>query len=258
MNRISKSLFGGALISAGLVGAASADNFGPNSSTRGIGHGAIGGGGKDYQVLWDQSAFDGDPYNDLVDQNFGDFPTYSAFMVDDFTTGGQTWNITSVHTYFTYNPYWVGITSASLQFYKKGGSQPDDTNDLAPEYKVPVSVINHGSFMEVAATGLNIPELNGVNGDYWVGLTPNADFGQFGQAFHLMNTVQFADEASLRNPGGSFNLPQGTGWGPAGGLLSPSQHLDMAFLLDGDIVPAPGTAALLGLGGLLAGRRRRN
>jgi len=261
MNRTTKSLFGGALISAGLVSSAMATNahLYPTVSSGG-GHRGNIGPGKD-GILYDQSGISA-PY-DLVNQVFTDFGgspngPYDAFLVDDFDTNGATWNVTSIHTFaldFGYD--WSNVTTGHLQFYPKSGSVPIQGTDLAPEYSVPISVLQSGNgLMEISATGLNIPELNGVNGQYWIGLTPDADFGSHYEAFDLLGPAVFGDGAAFQNPGGGFGV--GSKWMNAGDVNNGGAKLDMAYYIDGDVVPAPGAAALLGLGGLVAGRRRRN
>ena len=62
-------------------------------------------------------------------------------------------------------------------------------------------------------------------------------------------------EAWIQNPGGGFGA--GTGANPGSSSGFGFGRNDMAFVIEGDVVPAPGALALLGLGGLVAGRRRR-
>ncbi len=243
----SRSLFGGALLAAGIASGASAQTF--RTSVPGPG---IHAPGADAVALWDQSGFD--PYlNATVDQEFGDYGSYSTFAVDDFTTGGQSWNVSSVTTYFTdINGGWnANITTGKLQVFSKSGALPSNGGDIAPEYKVAVTLTDGGGYWIVNADTSGIAELQGINGDYWIGLTPTADFGKFGQEFHLNLDGFYGENAAIRNPGGSFGF--GTDWASntvIGGL-------ETAYKLEGDVVPAPGAFALLGLGGLAAGRRRR-
>jgi MYXO-CTERM domain-containing protein len=250
---VQRSLFGGALIASGLaVSAVEAKNTDPRPRLRyagEMGSYSISGGDA---VLWDQV---GPAINNVVDQDFSDFPSFSTFLVDDFSTGGQIWNVTSVSTFFTtVSGFWdPSITSGKLQFYPKGGSLPNDGSDIAPEYTVTVSLTNNGGAWQVTADTSGIGELQGINGDYWVGLTPSAAFGTYGQEFHLLQDPAFGDQAALRNPGGGFGAPN---WTAAATLIGGGPY-DMNFRLEGTVVPAPGAAALLGLGGLLAARRRR-
>lgn len=234
-----------------VVGLAASANAGPVTSVSAQG-GFNNLPGND-AALWDQSGYD-PALNATVDQEFGDFPTYSTYAVDDFTTGGQAWNVTQVTTYFTnINGGWnKNITAGKLQVYKKAGALPNNATDIAPEYKVTIALSQdgNGNWMAVADTS-GIAELQGINGDYWIGLTPSADFGAFGQEFHLQLSKFYGENAAIRNPGGAFGF--GKDW--ASNTVIGGE--EMAFLLEGSVVPAPGAAALLGLGGLMAARRRR-
>jgi MYXO-CTERM domain-containing protein len=235
---------------AGLAFSASAQI---RTNNAGLNGGGVPPPGND-ATLWDQSAFDGG-LAAIVDQDFGDFPSFSTFMVDDFTTGGQAWNVDSVTTYFTNGTgLWAGnVTQAKLQVYSKSGNLPSN-GDVPPEYKVNVTVSDGGGYLIVNADTSGIAELQGINGDFWIGLTPTADFGVFGQEFHLQMLPGFhGDIAAVRNPGGGFGI--GTNWVGIDALGN--GRSEMAFRLDGTVVPAPGAFALLGLGGLAAARRRR-
>lgn len=240
------------IVIAGLAASAGAQNIRYNN----VGMGGYNGGnnpGGDSPSLWDQSGYNlslGAP----VDQDFGDFPSFSTYDVDDFTTGGQTWNVDTVHTYFTkgFGAWNNSITTGKLSVFSKSGSLPG-AGDVPPEYKVPITLIDGGDHWEAVADTSGIAELQGINGNYWIGLTPVADFGVYFQEFHAQVGSITGDESAFRNPGGGFGL--GTGWTGIDVLTGARQ--DMAFKLDGSVVPAPGALALLGLGGLAAGRRRR-
>ncbi len=242
------SLFACAFVAAGLASAAVANpvSVGGNSAT-GLSSGRA--------VLWNQAISDGSA--SLVDQDFSDFPSFSTYMVDDFSTGGQTWNVSSVDTFFTvgFGRWDPSITSASLNFYAKTGSMPG-AGDSAPEYTVPVTLTNLGSFWQVTGDTTGVAELQGINGDFWIGLSPQAAFGTYGQEFHVGFVGNVGDNAAMRNPGGGFGFAGGTGWqrdivGVNGAMT------EMAFVVNGEVVPAPASMALLGLAGLATGRRRR-
>ena len=56
------------------------------------GTGGFNNPGKDYQILWDQST--NTNVGSLADQELLAYGgAYDTYMVDDFSTGGQTWNI---------------------------------------------------------------------------------------------------------------------------------------------------------------------
>lgn len=241
-----------ATLVAGLIGSAAASAANAQIVMSAQGHGGLGQGTSSDAVLWDQSSYDASAAAG-VDQEFGDFASYSSFLVNDISTGGAAWNVSKVTSYFTKGfGFWSGaITSGKLQVYSKSGALPA-AGDVPPEYKVNISFADLGNAWAVSADTSGIAELQGISGDFWVGLTPTADFGVYGQEFHMQATSDVGNNTAFRNPGGAFGL--GTGWtdwsvlGAAG---------DAAVLLEGTVVPAPGAMALLGLGGLAAARRRR-
>lgn len=193
----------------------------------------------------------------IVDQNFSDFPDFSTGMVDDFSTGGAAWNINKVTMYFTKGfGFWNGgITTGTLSFFPKSGAFPGAGDAPGNLGNVGVSLVDGGSYWAVVADTSGVAALQNINGSYWIGLTPNAAFASFGQEFHLLSSDPINGDASrARNPGGGFGA--GTNWVDAGGigLVAPA---DMNMTLEGEVVPAPGAFALMGLGGLAAGRRRR-
>lgn len=213
------------------------------------GHGSAFQGFGPRTLLVDQSSTGG---ANFVDQDFGDFPSYSTGVVDDISTGGNTWNLTSMTTYYTHNgTSWAGITSARLSLFSKSGATPGG-GDFPFTTTVAVTMTDLGTSWAMTADLSAVVQAQGLNGDYWIGLTPAADFGAFGQEFHYFSNLPVnGDGAAARNPGGSFGF--GTDWitgngGPFG---------DMLMRIEGNVVPAPASLALVGLGGLVAGRRRR-
>ncbi|MFO0835972.1 MAG: hypothetical protein U0638_13455 [Phycisphaerales bacterium] len=205
-------------------------------------------------VLWNQSTTN---FNGVVDQDFPDFPTYSSGMVDDFTTSGQTWNVNRVTTYYTKGiGFWgTGIGSAQLSLYTKSASMPGGADLVGNLGTVAATLIPLDNAWVLTADTSGVGALQGINGDFWVGLTPIAAFGVFGQEFHLLSSnATIGAGSAVRNIGGSFGF--GTNWADAGSLGS-QPGADMLFTLEGEVVPAPGAAALLALGGVFAGRRRR-
>lgn len=203
-------------------------------------------------LLVDQTQTD---FVGLVDQNFGDFASYATGMVDDISTGGQTWNLTSLTTFYTKGSgAWdTSITTAQLTFFSKSGSSPTGADQVFTT-GVNVTMIDLGNAWAMRADLSGVGMVQGLNGDFWIGLTPNADFGVYGQEFHLISNVATnGANAHLRNPGGDFGF--GTDW-VTGAALN-SRDSDMLMAIEGNVVPAPAALAVLGLGGLVAGRRRR-
>lgn len=181
-------------------------------------------------VLWDQSSAI-DP-NALVDQVFTDLPQYSSFIVCDVSTGGAPWNVTQVTTYFTkgfgaWSP--AAITQGNLQVYPKTGPLPD-AGELPPEYTVPLNLVDNGTFWTAVADTSGVAELQGINGDFWIGLTPITSFAAGGQEFHQMTTITVGDISAWRNPGNGFGF--GTAWQPLSVIGSPSEG---AITLEGEL-----------------------
>lgn len=101
-------------------------------------------------VLWNQSTTN---FNGVVDQDFPDYPTYSSGMVDDFTTGGQTWNVNRVTTYYTqgFGIWGTGIGSAQLSLYTKSGSTPGGADLVGNLGSIPAMLVNLGGAWALTA-----------------------------------------------------------------------------------------------------------
>jgi hypothetical protein len=188
---------------------------------------------------WDQSDYD-PKYPALADQDFPDHPEFSIYGVGDFTTNEQTWDVTAVRTFYTkgYGAWNESITQGRLQVFAKSGASPSD-EDQAPEYSVPLTLIDHGDRWEAVADATGIPELQGIRGEYWIGLTPVADFDTYGQEYRLTSATPGGDSPDktgyLRNPGNGFGL--GTGWLPSEELKGKASEL--SFTVDFRLVGAP-------------------
>ncbi len=196
-------------------------------------------------VLYDNPAGSGD----AVNQEFGDFPTYSTYLVADVTIGAPGYILTSVSQTMTINPAWAAVTTARLHIFANTGGLPGGGDDPTASAIVNVSYdINTGVLSTV---GLS---MNVAAGDYWIGITGIGDFGTVGQAFTVGGANVNGQVDSYRNPGGAFNFPAGTGWGS---LTDWATLVDINLHIEGDAIPAPGALALLGVAGLVTRRRRR-
>ena len=165
-------------------------------------------------VLWDQGNY-AVGAGAFVDQEFDDFPDFDSYLVTDIDTGGDDWVIESVTTFFTNENAWADadITQGRLNIFPKTGDLPDnDADDPGAGKVVDITIIDLGDTIAITAADLSI-EL--AAGEYWVGLTPLANFGQFGQEFHRGAPIIGVDTA-WRNPGGGF--ANGGDWSTTGVL----------------------------------------
>lgn len=214
-------------------------------------------GAANADVLWDQSAIDTSPTGQgLYNTVSPGFNGVVVFGVSDVTVPAGGWTIQSVSTYYSSFNF-PGGTTAVLNVFSKTGGVPVAVNDprASPTGNgtvVPVTandfVVDFQGVREYTASGLNIVL---APGDYWIGLTPIQDSGPFGadSQWGTSNPMGVSQAAwSL-----DFGFP--TGWFDYSTLSGFTPTHDGAIKITG--VPAPSAMALLGLGGLMAGRRRR-
>jgi uncharacterized protein (TIGR03382 family) len=213
-------------------------------------------GGSFSAVLWDQSNYD-TAASAFVDQQFGDFPTFSSYLVTDVVVGNGGWNIDSITTYYTIGAtgvdLWPAAGTAMLNVFAKAGALPGAGDDPGLGTVVATTFVDADAGTQaMTASGLGL--VLGP-GEYWIGLTPILDFLVFSQEFHRGAPIIGGDTA-FRNPGGGFGI--GSGWSTTA-ILGGNWigAYDAAILIQGEVIPAPGAVALLGLGGLACLRRRR-
>ncbi len=202
--------------------------------------------------IWDQSTLDPAGVG-LVNQEFSDFPTYSAYIVSDIVTYAS-WQPYRMVSYFMSGssgpPNWSGLTQGRFIVFPKTGSLPGAGCDPSNGVVVPISVQNGNSNPIVTANLLSL-HMRLPAGRYWVGLAPLTAFGTHGQAFAAQALGVHGDPDAIRNPGGAFGF--GTAWIPAGTIPGGLPGYEAAFTLW--VGPAePASLVLLILGVLL--RRR--
>lgn len=212
-----------------------------------------------YAVSQD-TIYDAAPNVDIgafVDQQFGDFPDFSTYIVGHVPLD-NAYDIYTVTTYFTnLNNLWPqGTIQAVLNVLPQDGSLPPNDYDPSQGILIDAELAASGNGLSLTAdvTGL---QLSLGPGDYWFGLTPILDFGTAGQEFHQGSDLQGKNSAG-RNPLGGFGV--GTDWFEAGPVFGGLDQWTAALTVTGKkkVIPEPATAGLLALGcvGLVIRRRR--
>jgi len=158
-------------------------------------------------VLWDQSSVD--EFGAGFFNSVSGAPPFGVTMyaVSDVTVSGQSWNIDSITTWYSFlDPSWgTAITQGHLHVFPKGGSLPiDGVDDPTVSMLVPMTGVMDGATWRVSATGLN---LNLLPGSYWIGMTPIAPSGPFGPEIHLSCTNPIGDPTPSYDPSGFYGPP---------------------------------------------------
>ncbi len=209
-------------------------------------------------ILWDQSAIDLNSTISLANwTKTSGFGQREAYGMSDVTVPAGGWTIQSITV-------WAGTlafndpTSAILNIFPKTSSLPTaaDNPRLVANGGTGITVAavtsviqingNSGQFArEITSSGLNVVL---APGDYWIGLTPRFSGSSTDNQWPALS--QYGDSQAVR-----FATPLDAAWSDNAALLG-APATDGAILIEG-FVPAPSSLALLGLGGLIAGRRRR-
>ncbi len=176
-----------------------------------------------------------------ISQQFTDFPDFTTLSFDDFTLSSAS-NLTSLTVYGTEQG-----DSSQNQFVLYA---------ITSNANVSPATVYASGFGTQVGSDLTF-DLTGVSlsaGTYWVTAWVVRDFGLGGQWFwNQTGDAISGSESYLHNPGGGF----GGGTDPLSSTAFFGFPADLAFNIQGDVVPAPASLALLGMGGLIARRRRR-
>jgi hypothetical protein len=194
----------------------------------------------------------------------GPLNTLDREVADDFVVpAGPGWNITSIDSLWVpfNNTTAIPVTGGEIRFFQRTGTggvgaQVGATINAASTVTSPGPVyfgrtarninFNLGGGGVNLAPGQYFVQVQVVVNDNWFWLTAGAITGS---PAHVQRGASAGAGADATWPASW----QATGPGNA---IFPTAS-DQAFTLNGDVIPAPGALALLGLGGLVAGRRRR-
>lgn len=204
-----------------------------------------------------------DTGGNFVNQEFGDFPTFTT-GIGNVVTFGSAVNLTDVQIRMTEAAAgtWIsgGVNQARLTISVFSGTPSVNHTFGAASVggDIAYSAIVNASITNVTNKIFNfVGDATGVTnlaaGTYLVSLTGIADFGVRGQSFQQASLAQ-ASDSWARNPGGGFGLPIGTNWGM---LSAATTFREASMGINGAAVPEPATMAILGLGVAALARRRR-
>jgi hypothetical protein len=202
-------------------------------------------------VLWNQSDLAlTDPPRGLLNSDFGDFPDYSAFIVSDVSVPAGGWQVDRL-TIWVYAPGGVPTTSSARLHVFRGGSPAGYDPQSAQTVEIFARAAAEGpaGVYRVHAEGLGL-DLDA--GTWFLGLTPEWDFAQWGLTFHIATRFPIGVKSRWRNPGNGWEF--GTGWMDPG--FFDGNLRDFAVRVEG--VPSPTGAGVLVLAaGVLMRRRAR-
>jgi hypothetical protein len=193
-------------------------------------------------VLWDQplSAVNQNAY---VNQEFGDYPTSSSFLADDFFNF-DPWEITSI---FVPGNGWNGFTTLfnatalTWQIYEDcagepcgdpsgGGSPPVWTLTLPPADSQVIITTGSGGMPSNVELVLDTPGML-PPGNWWLVFYPTMDFGTGGQHGRQPADTTNGYHGQFINPGGAFGY--GTDW--QDWVIIGATQQDIAFRIEGSI-----------------------
>ncbi len=199
--------------------------------------------------LWDQSDYDPNVLRAVGDQELPDIPYLSGYDVSDVLTDPAGWRIQSISTYFTQGlGHWAGVTQARLNIFPKTGALPPLGDDPRTGAVVPVSLRDlGGTGWEITAEGLDLA-LSGAAA-YWIGLTPIAAYGQYGQELHWSACSVVGDESAQWYVSGFESH-----WVLLSEFLG--APADNAIKIEGELLPEPAAGALIAMAALASRPRR--
>jgi len=176
----------------------------------------------------------------LASQVFGSpYEAYSCSALDDFTIT-DAYDLTALTIY---GENGIGSGDDDIAITVRFLAAPD----LGSATLASATGVQSGGVLTFDLTGITL-----AAGTYWIAAQVERDFDLGGQWFWRLSPTTNGARAMWHNPGGAF----GYGSDPVTIDVLGQNRWDMAFTLEGTIVPTPGTLALLGAA-MLVGRRRR-
>lgn len=259
------------VLAAGSASAQLYSNFGGyNSGAIGLSTGALTGSGV--------AAPAGFEWSELQNDGAGNANTSAGFtaslaapgpnfrLADDFVIpAGQTWNITSILTYGyqtgsapTAQPItggsiniWSGAPNAGGTIVATGTFATSTNTNLYRVFSTttPAPGAAPGTTRLIREVAWSFSAVTLGEGTYWI------DYQYVGAGTIFNPSITIPGTRGLTG-WNALQLASGV-WGPVIDAGNPATAADLAQDLPFVIIPSPGAFALLGMGGLLAARRRR-
>ena len=230
------------LLSAGFVVGVAGVGFASGQAVMQIGPGPIGDGTRPAghgAILYDNGDTDGH-------NGYSTWNQIGRWIYDDFVVPDPGWIDQDFHVYHLWNSGAIGVgTDMVVDFYLDNGGVPGAFHQGATGRvysEIPTGRVWFGRpELEVC---VDFDDLILAPGRYWVAYSvarPENGFSMVRQGITGSELWWRADDIGFFGPGSqNFGV-----------------QADGAWWITGQVIPAPGALALLGLGGLAAIRRRR-
>lgn len=187
---------------------------------------------------------------------------FNRQVADDFSVPSSGWYVDAVNASLVpfNNTTTVPITGVNVVFWNKAGGLPSTVHSTATGVGFSMTSSPTLYFSRnLRELKVNFDRITLPGGDYFVMIQLMTNDNWFWLSHNGSAGPFPGDPAATRTgPGGTPDATYPAAWTSTGPAPAPfSARYDMAFNIKGDIIPAPGALALLGLGGLVGSRRRR-